>query len=149
VPVVHAQQDIPDVTLPRVWGMVAEFERYPAVMPSVLAVTFLQRSELSAVSAWRILLDGTEMTWEEQDVFEPYRRISFEQIDGDLAAFRGAWHFTDLGGGVRVELSLEFDIGIPSLAAVLNPLGAEAIRANAHDMLTAISHQFCALESTP
>jgi ribosome-associated toxin RatA of RatAB toxin-antitoxin module len=146
VPVVHAEQDIPDVTPAQVWAAVADFERYPAVMPNVLAVTFLERDAHTAVSAWRILLEGTEMTWEERDVFEPYHSIRFEQIDGDLAAFRGAWLLTDLGGAVRVRLSLEFDIGIPSLAAVLNPLGAEAIRGNAEEMLAAIRARVGVLE---
>jgi ribosome-associated toxin RatA of RatAB toxin-antitoxin module len=146
MPVVNADLFLADADLQRVWDVVADFASYPALMPNVLSIDILERSGDTAVSAWRTLLDGTEMSWEERDTFEPCSRISFEQIDGDLELFRGAWTLTGEDGGVRVQLSMEFDIGIPSLAAVLNPLGVQAIRANSMSMLNAIGERLSALE---
>ncbi|MEH1014238.1 SRPBCC family protein [Micromonospora sp. CPCC 206060] len=146
MPRVHAAHDIRGAAIDDVWNVVSAFERYPAVMPNVLSVDILERSGREAVSAWRVLLDGTEMTWEERDVFDAPHRITFNQVDGDLAVFRGDWQLTDLGDRVRVELTLEFDLGIPSLSAVLDPLGAQAIEANSRGMLAAIGEQLTALE---
>jgi ribosome-associated toxin RatA of RatAB toxin-antitoxin module len=133
--------DIADVTLDHVWEVVCEFERYPALMPDVLDVTFLDRDEHKATSAWKVLLNGSEMSWEEVDVFTPRSRIDFDQIDGDLEVFRGSWFLEPVGDGVRVSLSLEFDMGIPSLAAVLDPIGIQAIESNSRSMLNAIREQ--------
>jgi ribosome-associated toxin RatA of RatAB toxin-antitoxin module len=149
MPTVRTAVEIPGVTAEHVWNVVSEYERYPAVMANVLSVAFLERTEHRTVSAWRVLLEGTELTWEENDTFEPPYRIRFEQIDGDLDLLRGGWELTETGHGVRVELSLEFDIGIPSLADVLNPIGVRAIEANAHSMLTAIGEQVSMLEPVP
>jgi ribosome-associated toxin RatA of RatAB toxin-antitoxin module len=146
MPRVHTAHDIRDAAIEDVWHVVSAFERYPAVMPNVLHVDILERSGDQAVSAWRVLLDGTEMTWEERDVFTAPHRITFEQVDGDLAVFRGDWRLTDLGDRVRVELTVEFDLGIPSLSAVLDPLGAQALEANSRSMLAVISEQLTALE---
>ncbi|MFD8498253.1 type II toxin-antitoxin system RatA family toxin [Amycolatopsis sp. NPDC059657] len=141
MPIVYTSVDIADATLDHVWDVVCAFDRYPPLMPDVLEVNFLERSETEAVSAWRVLLNGSEMTWEERDVFVPKSRIDFEQIDGDLEVFRGSWLLSEIEGGVRVSLSLEFDMGIPSLAAVLDPIGIQAIESNSRTMLTAISEQ--------
>lgn len=146
MPEVHAAHDIMGAAIADVWNVVSTFERYPAVMPNVLSVKVLERNGSESVSAWRVLLDGTEMTWEERDVFDAPHRITFDQIDGDLEMFRGTWQLTDLGDRIRVELSLEFDLGIPSLSSVLDPLGSQAIEANSREMLTAIGEQLAVTE---
>ncbi len=48
-----------------------DFERYPETTQDVLEVRYLSRSELLAESSWRVLLNGSELTWTEEDVFEP------------------------------------------------------------------------------
>jgi ribosome-associated toxin RatA of RatAB toxin-antitoxin module len=147
MPAVRTAVEVPGETIEHAWDVVSGFESYPAVMPNVLEVRFLERAGSQAISAWRILLDGIELTWEERDTFEPLRRIRFEQVDGDLEMFRGAWLLTEIGGGVRVELSVEFDLGIPSLAAVLDPIAVRAIESNSHSMLAAISSHLPTLRS--
>ena len=66
------------------------------------------------------------------------QRIEFDQIEGDLELFRGEWRLERMGDGVEITLDVEFDVGIPSLASVLNPIGIQAIRANSRQMLNAI-----------
>jgi ribosome-associated toxin RatA of RatAB toxin-antitoxin module len=107
-------------------------------MPDVLDVTFAERAPTSARSEWRVLLNGTELTWTEHDLFEPERRVVFEQIDGDLEVFRGTWELDEAPGGVEVTLDVEFDLGIPSLSSTLDPIGTRAVASNSHKMLAAI-----------
>ena len=138
MPVVHSSLVIPHVPLHQVWDAVADFEAYPETMPDVLEVAFLDRAGDTASTSWRVLLNGSELTWTERDEFEPYERIVFDQIEGDLEVFRGEWRLRETQEGVEVALDVEFDLGIPSLAPVLDPIGTQAIQANARSMLSAI-----------
>lgn len=130
--------EIPDAALDEVWRIVADLESYPATMPDVLSVRYLERRDNVARSEWCVLLNGSELSWIEHDVFEPMSAIHFCQIEGDLEIFRGSWRLERMRRGVRIELRTEFDIGIPSLAEVLNPIGIHAIQANSHQMLSSI-----------
>jgi len=145
VPLVRTTVDVPQASLSQVWQVVCEFERYPAVMRDVLEVRFHEQSGTEAVSSWRVLLNGSELTWTERDVFVAPHRIDFDQTEGDLEVFRGAWLLEEIDDGVRVTLDVEFDLGIPSLAAVLDPVGIQAIRSNSESMLRAISQQHAPL----
>ena len=138
MPIVEAQVTISGVPLARVWDVVADMERYPATMADVLEVTFLERSDTRAVSSWRVLLNGSELTWTEEDEFVPMSAIHFCQIEGDLEVLRGVWTLEEVPGGVSVTIRTEFDLGIPSLAAVLDPIGIQAIKANSRQMLSSI-----------
>jgi ribosome-associated toxin RatA of RatAB toxin-antitoxin module len=141
MPTVRTSVDIPDVGIDHVWNVVCDFEKHPEYMADVLEIRYLERDAETALSSWRVLLNGSELTWEEKDFFHPPHRIDFDQTEGDLEVFRGSWTLTETEGGVNVVLEIEFDLGIPSLAAVLDPVGIQAIHSNSRSMLTAISER--------
>jgi ribosome-associated toxin RatA of RatAB toxin-antitoxin module len=138
LPKVQTVVEIPNVTLERVWEVVCDFERYQESMEDVIEIRVLDREDLESTSSWRVLLNGSELTWTERDYFEPMKRIRFDQVEGDLEMFRGAWELEAVGGGVRVTLNVEFDLGVPSLSQILDPIGVQAIRVNSRAMLEAI-----------
>lgn len=141
MPVVTSSVDIPDIAIEDVWDVICDFEQHPEYMADVVEVRYLERSSETALSSWRVLLNGSELTWDEKDVFTPPHRIDFEQTEGDLEVFSGSWTLDVIETGVRVTLKIDFDLGIPSLAAVLDPVGIQAIRSNSISMLTAISRR--------
>jgi ribosome-associated toxin RatA of RatAB toxin-antitoxin module len=147
MPAVHTEMEVPGVSLADVWRVVSDFEQFPALMPNVLSVDVIGRDGDAVITTWRVVLEGSEMTWDERDTFVPHERITFEQVDGDLDVFRGEWTLAEREGGVLVTLTVEFDLGIPSLAMVLNPVGVKAIDANSREMLRAIGDRFRALEA--
>ncbi len=69
-------------------------------------------------------LKGSTLEWTERDIPDhARRRLDFAQLDGDLEQFEGAWTVTEnADGGVTVRLECDFDIGIPLLSDMLNPL---------------------------
>lgn len=138
MPKVKTELLMPTSDVETVWDVVSAFDEYPKTMSSVIAVEFQERSESQAVTSWTVSLNDSELSWVERDVFEPHRRISFESIDGDLEVFRGEWLLEPVDGGVSVSFEVEFDLGIPSLAEVLDPIGADALRENSMSMLNAI-----------
>ncbi|WAC71668.1 aromatase/cyclase [Roseateles sp. SL47] len=139
MPDVHSLLTIGHVDRDRVWSALCDFERYPEFMADVLEVTVERHSAREIVSHWRVLLNGSELSWTERDVLTDDHRIVFEQTDGDLEVWAGQWRLLeDADGALRVELEVTFDLGIPSLAEVLHPIGERAIRANSRQMLEGI-----------
>jgi ribosome-associated toxin RatA of RatAB toxin-antitoxin module len=140
MPHVETTTRILNKKIENVWETVSKFEQYPEMMDDILEVRWESKGEISK-SAWRVLLNGSEMSWIERDEFIPFEKIVFEQIEGDLEVFRGEWHLVQIDTDVVVTLEIEFDIGIPSLADILNPIGIRAIQSNSRQMLAAIQAQ--------
>jgi ribosome-associated toxin RatA of RatAB toxin-antitoxin module len=131
-------------TVDRVWSAVTEVEDYPRFMESVRRVSVIENlSDGSRLTAWSVTLKGSTLEWTEREVMHHgERRLEFEQVEGDLDRFRGAWSVTAApGGGVNVRLEVDFDIGIPLLADMLNPVAARALQENSEQMLRGIERQ--------
>lgn len=141
MPIVEHSVEIEGVTIERIWETLIEFADYPKYMKDVVNVEFLERSERSAVSSWVVLLNGSDLSWTERDEFDRLKRIDFEQLEGDIEIWRGYWLLEGQDSAATVSLRVEFDLGIPSLAEVLHPIGARAIRANCRQMLTSLREQ--------
>ncbi|MFC0140321.1 type II toxin-antitoxin system RatA family toxin [Erwinia mallotivora] len=145
MPVITTCVTLENINACDVWPTLIDFARYPHLMDDVVEVTVSDVASNSMVSAWNVLLNGSEFTWTERDRLHPPFRIEFEQIDGDLETWQGEWTLADNGDDVIATLTIEFDIGIPSLADILNPIGERAIRANSLQMLHAIKDNIVAV----
>lgn len=141
MPIVTNQVAIHGVDFDEIWGVLCDFEKYPELMEDVLSVKYVLRDGETSVSDWRILLNGSEMSWQERDVYKGNRVIEFEQVEGDLEVWRGSWAIVEQPENALVRLEVEFDIGIPSLGATLDPIGIRAIKSNSMQMLNAIKER--------
>lgn len=54
----------------------------------------------------------------------------FHQTEGDIEHFAGKWQVSPLAGGGLISFSAEFDMGIPSLSRILDPIAEQALREN-------------------
>ncbi|MFI0485788.1 type II toxin-antitoxin system RatA family toxin [Actinomadura sp. 9N215] len=126
-----------------VWQAVHAVEAYPRYMESVRSVEVVADDGTSRTTAWSVLLKGSVLEWTEAErVDEKRRRIEFNQLDGDLDRFDGHWQVTsEPGGGTRVELDIAFEIGIPLLAQMLDPVAVRAIRDNSVQMLRGLERR--------
>ena len=96
-------------------------------------------------SSWEVLLKGSLLRWRERETVDrPGMRIDFKQLEGDLDRFDGHWLVEPAEGGSDVELHVEFEIGIPLLAEMLNPVAARALRDNSADMLSSLEAELAA-----
>jgi uncharacterized membrane protein len=145
MPVVEHSVSIDGVSIQQIWETLIEFTEYPTYMKDVISVAFCERDGIEAVSDWMVLLNGSELTWKERDFFTPMQRIDFEQIEGDIEVWQGYWLLEGQDGAATVSLHVEFDLGIPSLADVLHPIGARAIRANCRHMLSSLRERSVAV----
>ncbi|MDI5964491.1 type II toxin-antitoxin system RatA family toxin [Streptantibioticus silvisoli] len=126
------------------WAAVMDVESYPHVMDNVRAVRITATTAPDTrTTAWSVDLKGSVLEWTESERLDhAAMRFDFHQLSGDLTDFSGYWgvrHGDD--GGSVVTLSVDFEIGIPLLADMLNPVAAKALRDNAHQMLTALEQR--------
>lgn len=130
---VHAPSDL-------VWGVVSDVVGYPEYMENVREVTLVDVGpDGERILAWTVILKGSVLQWiEVERINEKGRRIDFDQRSGDLETFRGHWQVCDSANGTIVELDIEFEIGIPMLAEMLNPVAERALRDNSEQMLRAL-----------
>lgn len=125
----------------RVWEVVTDIERYPDSMESVRWVKIIDGSDpLARRSGWSVLLKGSILEWEEVERIDQDRRVMrFHQVAGDMEIFDGEWRVTPLDDGrTKVRLRTRFEIGIPLLADMLNPVAERSLRANSREMLLGI-----------
>jgi uncharacterized membrane protein len=123
----------------RVWQEVLDIASFPSYMDEVREVEILREEGNQRLSRWSILLKGSILQWEEEEQIDAEnRKITFRQIEGDLAYFTGFWHVQQTGEGVSTQMHVEFDIGIPLLADMLNPVAARALEENAQKILSRI-----------
>jgi ribosome-associated toxin RatA of RatAB toxin-antitoxin module len=71
------------------------------------------------------------MSWTEEDVFDPSNyTISFNQIEGDVEHFSGQWKVQNQEDDCLILFLAEFDMGIPSLSQILDPIAIQALQEN-------------------
>jgi len=61
--------------------------------------------------------------------------MSFRQIHGDFKDFDGEWRVEGTATGSAVHFSARFDLGIPALRAVVEPIAAKNLRGNVSSIL--------------
>jgi len=123
----------------KIWSIVSDMESYPEFMPNLVSVDIEERSENTTVSKWVSNVDGKVIAWTEKDVFfQDKHRIEYHQISGDLKKFEGFWQLTDTPDGVSILLTVDFDLGIPMLSTLLNPILKKKVRENSEGMLSSI-----------
>jgi len=119
-----------------IWRIARKLTDYPKFMNQVISVVATNPPAGESRTSWTVLFNGNELRWTETDKYdEAAMRVEFDQIDGDLAEWRGSFQAVDHAGGTLARYVIEFDLGVPALAHVLHPLGERAIRANCEQML--------------
>lgn len=113
----------------------ADFERYADYTATVRSVVVEDRAGRPH-STWRVDFRGGILCWTERDDIDPVGRVlAFEQVDGDLERFVGRWVIEPEGLGSRLTFSAELDLGIPSLAPIVDPVARQALDANMRTIL--------------
>ncbi|MCF3141670.1 type II toxin-antitoxin system RatA family toxin [Streptomyces platensis] len=125
------------------WRAVTRLEDYAAYMENVESVTVRGASHGKRVSEWSVLLKGSVLEWVEEDQLdEATRTMTFDQVSGDLDRFTGYWRVDPQDADASlVTFSVDFEIGIPLLADMLNPVATKALRENSEQMLRAIERR--------
>jgi len=114
------------------YDRICDFPRYPQLTEAVRDVVITETDDDGGlVSAWTVRFRDGLLRWTERDVFRPLARtIVFTQLKGDFATFEGEWSVEPEGTGCRVTFDSVFDLGIPTLAAIIDPIAESTLRGN-------------------
>lgn len=136
-------------TAVEVFRDLAQFECWPRYSTAIRKVTVTDRGAGRQESAWEANFHDGILRWVELDVIDPEaRRVSFEQLSGDVDLFRGTWALVDDISGCRFWFDATFDLGLPALADLLEPIAEQAIRENIHSVLRGLLGEAVTFEPT-
>lgn len=126
-----------------IWAVLMDIERFSDYMSSVQWIRVLTAEGATRTAEWSVLLRGSVLRWTETATIDAdAHRVDFVQVDGDLSVFQGAWTLEPLTPArTRAALSVEFEIGIPLLARMLNPIARESLQTNTVEMLRALEER--------
>ena len=124
------------------WRLICDEEAYRRMGP-VRSLDVLVDEGDRMTTRWEIELKGSILVWEQREHRDALRRrIEFHQLDGDLERFDGYWQLTERpDGSTDACLSVDFEIGIPMLRDMLDPVASRAIRENSRKMLLSLAPQ--------
>ncbi|MGC9379414.1 aromatase/cyclase [Streptomyces sp. MH13] len=115
-----------------VYRRITDFRRYPEYSDTFREVHVEPPlPDGTTVSDWTVEFRGGLMRWRERDTYSPETcSLAFEQLSGDFQTFEGSWRCEPGDGGTLVVFTAAFDLGIPSLAEILDPVAESTVRTN-------------------
>jgi ribosome-associated toxin RatA of RatAB toxin-antitoxin module len=136
MPQVKVQALVPDTDADTVFARISDFESYSHHTDAVREITLRPLGNGVVESEWSVNFRNGILCWSERDHIDPAQRvITFEQLDGDFDELSGQWTVTPAGQDVRVAFAAEFDLGMPSLADMINPIAERTLRENIEAIL--------------
>ena len=113
------------------FARISDFPSYADHTDAVREVRIDHAEAGTIGSTWSVNFRNGVLRWSEQDRVDPHRRrIDFTQTAGDFAHFAGHWRVEPGGDAVDVEFGAEFDLGMPSLAALIDPIAEQTLDDN-------------------
>jgi len=120
---------LPAADADAVFARISDFESYPKHTEAVREVTIVAMDDTVLTSAWSVNFRSGVLRWTERDRFDRRNRaIEFTQLDGDFERFDGRWRVVQTSDAVEVEFTAVFDLGMPSIEAILDPIAEQALR---------------------
>jgi ribosome-associated toxin RatA of RatAB toxin-antitoxin module len=140
MPFVEVDEVMP-APVEKIWDLINDVESHPHLMEHVRSVEVLERSSTHRRTAWEIELKGCVVRWvEHEDIDAERYRIDYHQIEGDMGQFEGCWQLERLSDeSSRATLTVSFDVGLPSLGEMIDPIAERAIRDNSLSMLHSLA----------
>ena len=113
------------------YDRISDFVSYPELTDTVVSVDVDAADHQAVVSTWTVKFRRGLMRWTERDTFDrDAGTIEFEQLSGDFASLEGMWRVTATEEGTEIGFTAEFDLGMPTLADILDPVAESALRSN-------------------
>jgi ribosome-associated toxin RatA of RatAB toxin-antitoxin module len=148
MPTVTVRADAPATDADRVFATICDFARYPAHTPSVREVEVRPVAAGVVDSTWSVVFRSGLLRWSERDHVDHERRtITFAQTSGDFDTFTGSWTVEQVGPDSRIDFSADFDLGMPTLAPIIDPIAASTLVENLQAVLRGLLRVDLSFES--
>ncbi|MEW2082484.1 SRPBCC family protein [Streptomyces sp. NPDC005283] len=111
-----------------VFDRLRDFASYPRYTDAVRKVVVTGVDAYTVDSDWSVNFRNGVLCWSERDRIDAAAlTIDFAQSDGDFDRFEGSWRVRQDDESVTVRFTAAFDLGIPSLAAIIDPIATRAL----------------------
>ena len=130
----------PEVT----FATARQITRYPEVMPNLDKVSIIaDEGNGVTVSRWEATFSvgplRKSIAWSERDAWnETELGCTFELVEGDMKAYNGTWAFMPDGDGCRIELKVNFELGIAMMGPMIDNIVNQLMQQNCDELLEAI-----------
>jgi ribosome-associated toxin RatA of RatAB toxin-antitoxin module len=122
-----------------IYALVSDFARYPEYSLTVRSVKLTKTPDGRFISDWEVNFREGILRWKEEDTFlDDELIIRFRQIEGDVDYFVGEWSVIEDQGGCIVRFASDFDMGIPGLNEMLEPIAEQALRDNIRSIVAGL-----------
>lgn len=123
----------------QVFKKISDFKSFEQYTSAVRQVDIEQKTETSSICNWSVNFRDGVLCWREQDDFyEDKNLIEFVQLDGDMKSFSGSWVVKECEAGAILTFNAEFDLGIPSLAELLDPIAESALKESIDEIIDGV-----------
>jgi len=115
-------------------------EELAKFLPDLQEVKVLEKNNNEVDSFWKGSFQGREVKWTERDIWdEVNKECRFFILEGDFKVYQGIWKFIPLSDTeTKVELEIEYDLGLPLVGALINTFLKKKMLENAQAMLKAL-----------
>ncbi len=121
----------PGWQVPDAYRVISDFGRYADLTDAVIGVTIDDLGAGRTGATWEVRFRRGTLRWSEEDHFDEERcRVDFTLIEGDVEELDGCWEVTDNGDGCRLRFVARFDMGIPTISHIVEPLAEETLAEN-------------------
>ncbi|MGI6750692.1 MAG: type II toxin-antitoxin system RatA family toxin [Atribacter sp.] len=133
--VITIQQSVENVFLEA-----QNIEQLAKFLPDLQEVRILKKNMNEVDSFWKGSFQGREVKWTERDIWdEANKECRFFILEGDFKVYQGMWKFIPLSDKeTKVELEIEYDLGLPLVGALINTFLKKKMLENAQAMLKAL-----------
>jgi ribosome-associated toxin RatA of RatAB toxin-antitoxin module len=111
--------------------LLCDMEQYPKSCEAILSLKVSSSENSTTISKWTVKFGHGVATWTEEDLVDvAATTIRFRRLSGDIDSFTGSWIVRDNEDGCTVHFAADFDIGLPGLAVIIEPMIASTLRQN-------------------
>lgn len=103
------------------FALVADIERYPEFVPSVVAAKVLKREQNSIIGQLEMERAGVREKFTTRNELEEPTRMSLALVEGPFRLLDGLWTFDAIGErGTKIRLTIRFEFKNPLTAMLLS-----------------------------
>lgn len=130
-----------------VFALARKVEDFPDFMPDVKTVEVRERRDDGYTKTyWEAIAKIQRIVkvirWEEEENWDVEKlSCTFAQTRGDYKHYKGGWKFEDAGDATRVELTVDYDLGLPLIGPLIRRLLDKIMKENCDSMLKALKEK--------
>jgi ribosome-associated toxin RatA of RatAB toxin-antitoxin module len=154
MPIIEVETQI-SAPLDHVYTIAKAIETFASFIPDVESIKIVERDDSTGkvVADWVGLIPEfkQKIRWTEEDHWDDSAHTcTFHQVKGEYKVFEGVWLFEQLPSGTLFKSTLNYDLEIPLIGALIKKLVAKKVLDNITQILGAIKDRAeSTLPSTP